>query len=278
MDPGISPILKGIIMALTLSVALPSLITAFTVGASLEYAGRLIGGRGLIGWFTALPWRDPSVAAQILAMITFVFAGGGGIVQGSWQLDNIVHNTIWLPGHFHIAVGTVTAMTFMGVALWMLPHLTGRALISTRLAQISVWLWFIGMSVFSLGMHWAGLYGVPRRAWVSSLPQNAFDRVYGLAHLPLTFVAVGGVVLWLATLAFYIVFFGSFFSQRLPVSPPIPFAQALVVDSSPPVVTRAVEHLGPLTVFTLITTIAVYLAILWPLVQHTTSAHGWMVW
>jgi cytochrome c oxidase subunit 1 len=183
-----------------------------------------------------------------------------------------------VPGHFHIAVGTVTAMTFMGIALWMLPHLTGRALISTPLAQTSVWLWFIGMSIFSLGMHWAGLYGVPRRAWVSSLPQSAFERVYGLAHLPLTFVAVGGVVLWLATLAFYIVFFGSLFTRRLPASPQIPFAQALVVDSSPPVVTRAVEHLGLLTVFTLITTIVVYLPILWPLVQHTTSAHGWKVW
>jgi heme/copper-type cytochrome/quinol oxidase subunit 1 len=28
--------------------------------------------------------------------------GAGGIVLGSWQLDNIVHNTTWIPGHFHI--------------------------------------------------------------------------------------------------------------------------------------------------------------------------------
>src|SRR5258707_8048269 len=49
VDPGISPICKGILAALTLSVALPSLITAFTLCLSLEYAGRLRGGRRCIG-------------------------------------------------------------------------------------------------------------------------------------------------------------------------------------------------------------------------------------
>ncbi len=92
-DPGFSPIWRGILTALTLSVALPSLITAFTIGLSLEFTGRLRGGRGLFGWFTALPWRNPSVAAQVLAMLTFIFGGAGGIVNGSWQLDNLVHNT-----------------------------------------------------------------------------------------------------------------------------------------------------------------------------------------
>jgi cytochrome c oxidase subunit I len=178
-DPGISPIWKGILAALTLSVALPSLITAFTLGLSLEYAGRLRGGCGWIGWFTALPWRNPRIAAQVLAMLTFVFGGAGGIVNGSWQLDNIVHNTTWIRGHFHITVGTATALTFMGVAFWMVPHLAGRKLFSSRLALASVWLWFVGMSIFALGMHWSGLHGVPRRAWVSYLPDSVYERVYG---------------------------------------------------------------------------------------------------
>ncbi|RYY18080.1 MAG: cytochrome C oxidase subunit I, partial [Alphaproteobacteria bacterium] len=95
-DPGFSPIWRGILTALTLSVALPSLITAFTIGLSLEYAGRKRGGHGWFGWFTALPWRNPSVAAQVLAMLTFIWGGAGGIVNGSWQLDNLVHNTTWI--------------------------------------------------------------------------------------------------------------------------------------------------------------------------------------
>jgi cytochrome c oxidase subunit I len=298
-DPGISPIWKGILAALTLSVALPSLITAFTLGLSLEYAGRLRGGRGWIGWFTALPWRNPSVAAQVLAMVTFIFGGAGGIVNGSWQLDNIVHNTTWIPGHFHITVGTATAMTFMGVAFWMIPHLTGRELLSRRLALASVWLWFVGMSLFALGMHWSGLLGVPRRAWVSQLPHSVYERVYGSAHLPLTLVAIGGIILWFATIAFYIVFIGTLLGRRLAAPVPIPFAQAfggkeshvievgepvgresVAVDAHPHLspLAKVLEHLGLLTLITAVSTLAAYIPILWPLVTNLTAAHGWKVW
>ena len=293
-DPGISQVWKGILAALTLSVALPSLITAFTLGLSLEYAGRLRGGRGWIGWFTALPWRNASVAAQVLAMITFIFGGAGGIVNGSWQLDNIVHNTVWIPGHFHITVGTATAMTFMGVAFWMVPHLTGRKLFSPGLALASVWLWFVGMSIFALGMHWSGLHGVPRRAWVSYLPHSVYERVYGAAHLPLTLVAVGGVILWLATIAFYAVFIGSLFGKRLATPVLIPFAQAfgglesyaiggrgpvgIVADKHLSPMARVLEHLGLLTLLTAVATLAAYIPIFWPFVTHMTAAQGWRVW
>ena len=293
-DPGFSPVWRGILTALTLSVALPSLITAFTIGLSLEFAGRLRGGRGLFGWFTALPWRNPSVAAQVLAMVTFIFGGAGGLVNGSWQLNNLVHNTTWIPGHFHITVGTATAMTFMGVAFWMLPHLTGRQLLSRRLALASVWLWFVGMAVFALGMHWAGLHGVPRRAWVSFLPQSVYERVYGAAHLPLTLVAIGGVVLWLATAAFYVVFLGSLATRRLAMPEPIPFAQAFggqesyAVTAGEPVgivahkdmspLARVLEHLGALTALTAVATAAAYIPIFWPFLTHATAAPGWNVW
>jgi cytochrome c oxidase subunit I len=293
-DPGFSLIWRGILTALTLSVALPSLVTAFTIGLSLEYAGRLRGGRGLFGWFTALPWRDPSVAAQVLAMLTFIFGGATGIVNGSWQLDNIVHNTTWIPGHFHITVGTASAMTFMGIAFWMVPHLTGRHLLSRRLALAAAWLWFIGMTVFALGMHWSGLHGVPRRAWISFLPHSVYDRLYGAAHLPLTLVAIGGAILWLATIAFYVVFLGSLFTRKRTAPVPIPFAQALGgrpsyaigPDATEPAVARcefsplasALEHLGALTALTALVTLAAYIPIFWPFVTHVTAAHGWKVW
>jgi cytochrome c oxidase subunit 1 len=232
-------------------------------------------------------------------MLTFIFGGAGGIVLGSWQLDNIIHNTTWIPGHFHITVGTATAMTFMGVAFWMIPHLTGRELLSRRLALASVWLWFVGMSLFSLGMHWSGLLGVPRRAWVSQLPHSTYERVYGSAHLPLTLVAIGGIILWLATIAFYIVFVGSLLGRRLSAPVPIPFAQtfggresyaigaaesigteptsvALHPHRSP--LAKVLEHLGLLTLISAIATLAAYIPILWPLVTNITAAHGWKVW
>ncbi len=293
-DPGFSPIWRGILVALTLSVALPSLITAFTIGLSLEFAGRLRGGRGLLGWFKALPWGNPSVAAQLLAMLTFIFGGSTGIVLGSWQLDTLVHNTVFVPGHFHITVGSASALTLMGVAFWMVPHLTGRALLSRRLALASAWLWFVGMSIFALGMHWAGLHGVPRRAWVSYLPHAVYERLYGSAHLPLALVAVGGVILWAATAAFYIVFFGSFFTKAMAERLPIPFAQAfggresyaldggepvgIVADSKRSKLAWVLEHLGAITLLTAVATAVAYIPIFWPFLHNIQAAPGWKVW
>lgn len=299
-DPGFSPVWRGILVALTMSVALPSLITAFTIGLSLEFAGRMRGGTGWFGWFRALPWRNPSVAAQVLAAITFIFGGATGVVQGSWQLDNIVHNTIFIPGHFHVTVGSVTAMTFMAVSFWMVPHLTGRALISRRLALTAVWLWFAGMSIFALGMHWAGLFGVPRRAWVSALPASEYHALYGMAHVPLALVAIGGVILWGATACFYAVFFGTILlGRREDARTPIPFAQSfggresyalnlpfdedtepagIVSHPALSPIARTLEHLGLITLGTALATAAAYIPILWPFVHHITHAPGWIVW
>ena len=60
---------------LTFGVFFPSLATAFSVMAALEIGGRRRGGRGLLGWIRTLPWGDPSVTAQLLAMLTFVLGG-----------------------------------------------------------------------------------------------------------------------------------------------------------------------------------------------------------
>ncbi|OIQ69043.1 cytochrome c oxidase subunit 1 [mine drainage metagenome] len=275
MDPGISPVIKGIVTGLTLSVAVPSLITAFTIAISLEYAGRKRGGRGWLGWWTALPWDDPVVAAQVLALVTFIFGGAGGIVNASWQLDAVVHNTIWIPGHFHLTVGTMTALVFMGISYWLLPHLTGRKLYSRKLALASTWLYFIGMLVFSVGMHWGGLDGVPRRAWISSLPADQFASLYGADKIPLALAGIGGMILALASIAFYIVFWGTLFGKRdqRAGESVVPFAEVLVGPEGS-TIARISDKFLFWTVFTLVITLAVYIPVLWVMFQHPVHAIG----
>lgn len=289
-DPGFSPIWRGILVVLTMSVAFPSLITAFTMGLTLEYAGRKRGGKGIIGWFAALPWGNPTVAAQVLSMVTFGLGGASGMINGSWQLDAVVHNTTFIPGHFHVTVGSVVAMTFMGMAFWMIPHLTGRALISRRLALASVWFWFVGMTVFAIGMQTAGLYGVPRRAWVSALPHSTYESLYGAAHIPLAMIGIGGVLLWIASLFFYIVFFGSLLFGRRGEAPAIPFTQAFgraasysleqpYVASMPAgPLARTMERVWFWTAVATLIMLASYVPILWPFVQHFSRAPGWVAW
>ncbi|MEZ4637059.1 MAG: cbb3-type cytochrome c oxidase subunit I [Caldilineaceae bacterium] len=127
-DPGIPAAWKYIHALLTFGVAFPSLLTAFTVAASLETGGRARGGKGWFGWIRKLPWNDPSYTAQNFAMILFAFGGISGITNASYNMNLAVHNTTWIPGHFHLTVGSATTLTFFGIAYWMVPKLSGKQL------------------------------------------------------------------------------------------------------------------------------------------------------
>jgi len=172
MDPFQAAGWKFLHMTGTFMVAVPTLITGFTVIASLEVAGKLRGGKGLFGWIGALPWGNPMVTAAGLALLMLTFGGFGGMINASYAMNAMIHNTAWVTGHFHlIFAGTVVIMYFaIAYALW--PKLTGKQLHSTRLALTQLWLWFIGMLVLTLPWHVLGLDGQPRR--ISSTP---YDQV-----------------------------------------------------------------------------------------------------
>lgn len=74
-DPGVSSVMKGIHTVFTFVVAVPSLLTAFNIGAMLERAGRNNGATGWVDWMWKQNWKDPVITAQLLGMILFV-AGG----------------------------------------------------------------------------------------------------------------------------------------------------------------------------------------------------------
>ncbi len=82
------------------------MVTAFSVFAALEQGGRKRGGKGLLGWIWKLPWDDPSVSAQLLAGLAFMLGGASGLINASYTVNLVVHNTSFIVGHFHLTVGT----------------------------------------------------------------------------------------------------------------------------------------------------------------------------
>jgi len=229
-DPGISAGWKMVHSLLTMFVGIPSLITAFTVAASLELGGKRAGGRGVFGWIGKLPWNEPAFAAQVLAMIAFIFGGAGGIVNASFNLDPLINDTAWIPGHFHLTVGTAVTLTFFGMSFWLVPHLTGRRLFSKSMAMASSWTWFVGMMFFAVGMHWQGLYAVPRRALVSAAPEGTYAGMI----VPQVLTGISGVILLIAVVLYFTVLFGTIFAgQRLTEQqrPAIPFVDAVELRS-----------------------------------------------
>ena len=162
-DPQVGAGFKFIHSAFTALVALPTLLTVFTICASVEIAGRLRGGRGMFGWIAALPWKNPIMLATAFSFVMLGFGGAGGLINMSYQLDSSVHNTQWITGHFHLIFGGAIVIMYFAIAYDLWPHLTGRVLADLRLARIQLWLWFVGMIVTTFPWHWVGILGMPRR-------------------------------------------------------------------------------------------------------------------
>jgi cytochrome c oxidase subunit 1 len=162
-DPQVGAGFKFVHAAMTAMVSVPTLLTVFTITASVEIAARLRGGKGAFGWVKALPWDNPMMLAVFFAFVMLGFGGAGGLINMSYQLNETIHNTQWVTGHFHlIFAGAIVLMYFMAAyELW--PQLTGCAPLSARLIKAQVWLWFVGMMVLTMPWHLVGLLGMPRR-------------------------------------------------------------------------------------------------------------------
>ncbi len=203
MDPFQAAGWKFLHMTGTFMVAVPTMITGFTVIASLEVAGRLRGGKGLLGWIAALPWNNPLVLGACLAMLMLTFGGFGGMINASYSMNALVHNTQWITGHFHLIFAGTTVIMYFAVAYYLWPKMTGKALYSTKLAVTQLWLWFIGMLVLTLPWHQLGMAGQPRR-----ISSNPYDVELVQAWLPAQFAMIaGGALLFASALMLVFVLF-----------------------------------------------------------------------
>ena len=201
MDPEVGAGFKFLHSAFTALVALPTLITVFTICASVEIAARLRGGRGLFGWVTALPWSNPMMLAVAFSFLMLGFGGAGGLINMNYQFDATIHNTQWITGHFHLIFGGAIVIMYFAIAYDLWPHLTGRALASLRLMRLQLWLWFIGMIVTTFPWHWVGILGMPRRmAYFDytnpALAVDAFSVILSV---------IGGFILVLSGILFFVV-------------------------------------------------------------------------
>jgi len=165
-EPGLSRFWKAVHAFLTFAVAIPSFMTAFTVAASLEYAGVRRGGKGLFGWMARLPWFDadrPLFAYSIAGLLIFIYGGLTGIVNASYNINQTIHNTGFISGHFHMTVGGPVFLMILGMSLELIRQLTGKPI---RLGGWNIavpYLWILGLVFFSTAMMVGGLLGQPRR-------------------------------------------------------------------------------------------------------------------
>jgi len=215
---------------------LASMIHGFTVPASVEVAMRRKGfNRGLFGWLAAAPWSNPGFSGFFLSLVIFGFGGGiTGVVLGTQQINIMAHNTLRIPGHFHVTVVGGTTLAFMALTYYVVPLIFQKDFYAKALCRIQPYVFGVGITIMALGMSFAGSYGVPRRHWDIEFTGGQFAAGFDPgAHVMLGVMGIGAVIAFLGLLLFVLltvaaVFFGRSVAgepmEAWHVEPPAPAA------------------------------------------------------
>jgi len=168
VQASINTAMQPITFALTIPSALSLYSLAFTIYRS--------------DW----KWTGASTAL-FLGLVSWLIAGLSGVVNATIAFDTVIHNTLWIVGHFHHMALLNIGFAIFAAIYYFLPDLTGKPLYSDAMAKWHIWLTFgFGMINSALWM-WQGLEGAPRR--FSILP----DRYMTLTQAAIPFVIALGL-------------------------------------------------------------------------------------
>jgi len=204
VEPGLSSEWKIFNTSYAMYLAvLGSMIHGMSVPGAIEAAQRAKGlTHGIFEWLRKAPWGNPAFAGMFLSLVLFGFLGGiSGVVMGTEQINLIMHNTLYVPGHFHATVVAGTTLAFMAITYLIVPLIFRRQLVMKKLAQWQPYLFGLGVAGISLFMMGAGTLGVSRRHWDITFsdaplpfdyPATAF-LMMGLNGLSAILAALGGI-------------------------------------------------------------------------------------
>jgi cytochrome c oxidase subunit I len=197
-DPGLSSEWKVVNTSYFMYFAvLASMIHGLTIPGAIEVAQRKKGfTKGLFEWLRKAPWGNPVFSGMFISLVGFGFLGGiSGVMMGTEQLNMIIHNTIYVPGHFHATVVIGTTLAFMAFTYFLIPVLFRREMINPGLARLQPYLFGFSMYFFVLVMMGAGTLGVPRRDWDITMGGSPLAYEFpGAAYLMMGLVGIAGVM------------------------------------------------------------------------------------
>ena len=204
-EPGLSAEWKVFNTSYAIYLAvLGSMIHGMSLPGAIEAAQRRNGfTQGVFGWLRRAPWGNPAFSSLMLSLVMFGFIGGiSGVVLGTEQINLLMHNTLYVPGHFHGTVVAGTTLAFMGITWLVIPLIFRREVIWPTLAKWQPYLFGIGVAGISVFMMGAGTLGVSRRHWDMAFTDAAVTFDYpataylmmGLNGLSAVLAALGGII------------------------------------------------------------------------------------
>lgn len=233
VEPGISSEFKIFNTSYAMYLAvLGSMVHAMTVPGTVEAAQRARGyTNGLFEWLRKAPWGNPAFSGMFLSLILFGFLGGiSGVVLGTEQINLIMHNTLYVPGHFHATVVAGTTLAFMAISYILLPLIFRRQLILPGWAKVQPYIFAVGVAGISLFMMGAGTLGVSRRHWDITFSDAPLQWDYpGTAMLMMGLNGISAVLAALGGLIYLVVVVGTVLfgrkigdAEKVPIGSPLP--------------------------------------------------------
>jgi cytochrome c oxidase subunit I len=137
-------------------------------------------GALMIVYRSAIKW-DFASSMMFLAMFGWVAGAIPAIIDATIVINHIMHNTKWVPGHFHTYMGMgVVAMIFGFMYYFNKTEGTQKEKSLDKLAIVTYFIFFTGLTGSFL---YAGKISAPRR-WAEHLPQwTASDQVGALCGI-----------------------------------------------------------------------------------------------
>ncbi|MFY9264015.1 MAG: cbb3-type cytochrome c oxidase subunit I [Solirubrobacterales bacterium] len=161
-DDSIQAQLNLAMQPLTFAIVAPSAISLYSLSATI--------------WRSNFEWT-PAAKFLAAALIGWLTAGLSGIVNATIAFDEVIHNTMWIVGHFHHMALLNIGMVVFGAVYAFLPKLSGNEWYSDKLGNTHMWLTVIGGYGMITPMLIQGLQGAPRRYAVLPEQYDALSQV-----------------------------------------------------------------------------------------------------
>jgi len=175
---GLGPIADAFFTISTMIIGIPTGVKIF------NWIATMYGGQ--VRYTTAMLFAIAMVA-------TFTIGGISGMMHATSPHDLQQTDTYFVVAHFHyVLIGGLVNAVFGGIFYWF-PKWTGRMLDET-LGKVFFWLFFVGMNLTFMPMHWTGLLGMPRRVFTYSAEMGV-DKLNLMS-------SVGGAIQAIAILTF----------------------------------------------------------------------------
>ena len=124
----------------------------------------------------------------------FLFTVGGvtGVVLSNAAIDNALHDTYYVVGHFHYTMSLgATFLIFAGFYYWK-GKMSGRQY-PELLGKIHFWISFIGVNMIFFPMHFSGAAGMPRRIVDYPDAYAGWNMISSIG----SYISAAGVILFL---------------------------------------------------------------------------------